>query len=94
MRRDSEMGDQAEKDWKSSREGPGLKVILAIAAIAILVVFALQNTDAADIDFLFWDAGVALWIVIGVTAILGFVVGWLLGRASGKRRAIERIATD
>ena len=49
-------------DWVASKEGPGAKTIVAIVAIVVLVVFALQNTDEADIDFLVWDAGVALWV--------------------------------
>jgi uncharacterized integral membrane protein len=97
MRREGDMDDGRGgdgKDWVASKEGPGAKTIVAIVAIVVLVVFALQNTDEADIDFLTWDAGVALWVVIVIAAVLGFVIGWLLGRASGKRRAIERIVSD
>jgi uncharacterized integral membrane protein len=95
MRREGDMGGDGRsdgKDWNTSKEGPGAKTIVAIVAAVLIVIFALQNTDESDVDFLVWDAGIPLWVVIVVTAALGFVVGWFLGRASGRRRAIEKIA--
>lgn len=94
MRREGDMGKDEREGWSTSKEGVGGKTIIAIVALVVLVIFGLQNTDPADIDFLFWDVEVALVLVIAVAALLGFVIGWLLGRASGKRRAIERISTD
>ena len=41
----------------------------------------LQNRDRANVDFLFWDVEARLWVVIVIAAALGFVIGWLLGRA-------------
>jgi uncharacterized integral membrane protein len=84
-------GREGGKDWQASKEGPNAKTIVAIVAILLVAVFGLQNMDGADIDLLFWDVDVPLWIVIAVSALLGFVIGWLLGRASGRRRAIERL---
>ena len=88
MQREPDMGADEPKDWKASKEGPGVKLILAIGAALGLGIFALQNMDGVDVDLLFWDANVALWVVIAGCAALGFAAGWLLGRASGRRRAI------
>jgi uncharacterized integral membrane protein len=43
------------------------------------LIFFLQNLDAANIDFLFWDWDVAIALAIGISAALGFVLGWGLG---------------
>ena len=105
MRRDDDMrGDErdggrerdreARDDWKRTREGPGGKMVGAIVALIVLVLLAVQNMDEADVDLLLWDVQVPLWVTFAIAGVLGFVIGWLLGRASGKRRAIHRIRTD
>jgi uncharacterized integral membrane protein len=86
--------ERGRGDWVNSKEGPGVKMIVAIVAIVLLVIFAIQNMDETDVDLLFWDLAVPFWVTIAISALLGFVIGWLLGRSSGKRRAIKRIATD
>lgn len=81
--------DERREDWKVRQGGPSGKLVaLGIAAVAVLV-FILQNTDKANIDFLFWDGDFPLWIVIAVVAALGFVGGWSLAwlRARRRRRA-------
>lgn len=73
-------------DWVERREGPGGIAILLILLAVLVLVFVLQNTDEADVDFLFWDAAVPLWIVIAITASLGFAGGWLAGALRRRRR--------
>ncbi len=85
MRREGDPsgGDQG---WVEKREGLSSTMIGAIVALVILVIFVLQNTDEAKVDFLFWDATLSLWAVIVIGAALGFLVGWFLGRSRMKRR--------
>jgi len=84
-------GDRGSRGWSSGKEGPSAKIIVAIAAIVLVVVLALQNLRAAETHVLFWDFSVPLWIVIATPAVIGFVVGWLFGRASGRRKVIEKL---
>jgi uncharacterized integral membrane protein len=63
------------------REGLSWKVIAAGIALLLLVFFVLQNRDRANVDFLFWDVDARLWVVIAIAAVLGFVIGWALGRS-------------
>ena len=58
------------------REGLGGKATALIVAGILLLIFFLQNLDAANIDFLFWDWDVAIALAIGIAAVLGFVLGW------------------
>lgn len=73
-------------EWMERREGPGGIAILLIVVVVLLLIFVLQNTNEADVNFLFWDASVPLWIVIGISAVLGFVAGWLARRARVRAR--------
>lgn len=94
MRRDDDMdggGEDRGDQWKTSREGPSGKMIGAGIAAALLLVFILQNTNEADINFLFWDGGVPLWILIAVSAALGLVIGWFFGRRGGRRAAFRSL---
>ena len=65
--------------------------IVAGVAAVLLLVFAIQNSERVDVDFLFFDSQVRVITVIVVAAALGFVVGWLLGRPGrAERKAMTR----
>ena len=54
-------------------------IVVAVCAV-VLLVFALLNTDEARVDFLFDSVSAPLVLVIVVCALLGFVIGWFVGR--------------
>ena len=60
-------------------------IVAGIAAVALLI-FAIQNSERVDVDFLVFDAQVRVVSVIVVSAALGFVVGWFLARPSRAER--------
>ena len=80
-------GDQ--KGWRETREGPSPRLIVAGVIGLLLLLFVLQNTDEADIDFLFFSGSYPLWIMVVVVAALGFVGGWLVGRSGARRKFKE-----
>ena len=69
-----------------SRENQ-MRLIVALVAAALLVIFAIQNTKEVRVSFLFfhWDARV-IYVII-VSALLGMFVAYLLGR---RRRRVRR----
>ena len=75
-----------------TREGLNPKASIAIVAAVIVLIFALQNAEEANVSVLVWDVNIPLWMVIAGSAVLGFVVGWFLGRGSGRRRAIAKLS--
>ena len=88
---------QRRDDWTERREGPSAKLILLAAVAILLVVFVMQNTDRAQIDFLFWNGDFPLWTMIVVAAVLGTVGGWVIGRigrAERRARDAERRLRD
>jgi len=61
----------------------------------VLLVFALQNSERVDVDFLVFDTQARVVVVILVSALIGFVVGWLIGRPSRiQRRAMRKGQQD
>ncbi|MEX1009053.1 MAG: LapA family protein [Acidimicrobiia bacterium] len=54
-------------------------VVVAICAL-VLLVFALANIDDVRVDFVFETVRAPLVLVIVVCALLGFVIGWVVGR--------------
>jgi len=77
------------------RSGIRPRWIVAGIAAVLLLVFALQNSERVDVDFLVFDAQVRVVTVIVVAGALGFVVGWLLARPSrAERKAMHRGVND
>lgn len=73
------------------RGGIGIRWILGGIGLVLLAIFAIQNSDKVDVDFLFFDAQVRVVVVILIAAVLGFVVGWAVGRPKrAERRAMRR----
>lgn len=54
------------------------RLVSALVVFALVVTFALQNTDSVDVSFLFWDFGVPLIVVIVATMAASVVFGDLL----------------
>jgi uncharacterized integral membrane protein len=90
MRNDDDGRDERRGDWVERREGPSTKLIVLAAVVILLVVFVLQNTDRAQIDFLFWNGRFPLWTMIVVAAILGVIGGWVIGRIGGAERRARK----
>jgi uncharacterized integral membrane protein len=64
--------------------------IVALVIAALILIFAFQNTDRVRVSFLFfhWDARVIYLII--VSALLGMLLAYLLGRRRRRARRDER----
>lgn len=62
---------------------------LIVIFIVLLVIFLVQNDQPYPINFLFFDWEMAGSIFILVNSLLGFAIGYLIGRI-GKREAREK----
>lgn len=92
MRRE---GDQGMGDGTGGppveRSGLSGKWIAVIVAGALLLIFALQNSERVDVDFFVFDTEARVVTVILVAAILGFVIGFFVGRPSKlERKAMKK----
>jgi uncharacterized integral membrane protein len=50
------------------------------------LIFAIQNSERVDVDFLLFDTKARVVTVIVVAAALGFVIGFFVGRPSRSER--------
>jgi uncharacterized integral membrane protein len=104
MRRDDDLGpDDREDPGRASerREPPPLprsgitprQVIIVLFAI-VLIAFAIANFEYVRVNFLLFDTRARLVTVIVVSAALGFVIGYFVGRPSREQRKWLRERPD
>ncbi len=66
------------------------RLVAALTVFSIIVIFALQNIDSVDVNFLLWDFGIPLIVVITATMVLSVVFGdmidWWWKRRKKKRK--------
>jgi uncharacterized integral membrane protein len=91
MRREGDqgMGDGMEGP-PVEKSGLSGKWIAVIVAGVLLLIFAFQNAERVDVDFLFFDTEARVVSVIVVAAVLGFVIGFFVGRPSRAQRKAMR----
>lgn len=53
---------------------------LAIVLVIVAVVFIVTNTNKADLTIGWATISSPLWLTLTVTVLVGFVVGWFVGR--------------
>ena len=53
-------------------------VTTAIAAIALIavIIFAVQNLQVVEVDFLFWSLKLSKFLIILGTYLMGMLTGW------------------
>jgi uncharacterized integral membrane protein len=87
------VSDEPEVFDVDPRTGVPWGVILLFVGIALVVVFAVQNTNDVQVRFLWLDGEFPLSIVILVTAAVSILLGELLGvvyRSRRRRRVAEK----
>jgi uncharacterized integral membrane protein len=92
MRRRGDDGfDETPGEEDLPRSGIRPRWIVAGVVAVLLLIFAFQNSERVDVDFLIFDRQVRVISVILISAALGFVVGWFLARPSrAARRQLRR----
>ena len=53
--------------------------IASLSGVGVLLIFMIQNTEDATVDFLFWNFTWPLWLLILVAALIGAFVWFGLG---------------
>lgn len=56
---------------------------IALASLGILLIIILiQNTQVASVRFLFWELSMSRIILLPLIMIIGFIIGFFVGRKS------------
>lgn len=72
------MADRHDGREAGSRIRPH-HVVVGLCAV-VLLVFALANLDEVRVNFVVDEVRAPLILVIVLCAVLGFVIGWFVGR--------------
>lgn len=76
---------------RQQRRPMGKFIILGVIAV-LLLVFVFQNTAKVSFSFLFFDFTWPMWLMLLITLLIGFVVGFLTSAMLRRRRRRERRA--
>lgn len=85
MSRQAEGGREQRPERSGGRSVP-VPLIVAGVAVALLIVFALQNGRSVPVTFLFYDTNTSLIWALAVTAVLGVILGYVAGWRRHRRR--------
>jgi uncharacterized integral membrane protein len=58
--------------------------VLLLVLLALVIVFALQNTQVVEVQFFFWTLSMSRALVLLGTLVIGLFAGWLIGRFMAK----------
>lgn len=62
------------------------RLVSAAVILGLFVVFALQNTESVEIDFLAWSFNLSKFLMVLLSAIIGVVVWTLAGAYSNRAK--------
>jgi uncharacterized integral membrane protein len=79
-------GDRQRSPAAANRK-TGAKTIAAALLAALVILFAVLNSQTVRVHFVFTTARVPMIVVIAVCAAIGVAVGWLIGRRRAARGA-------
>jgi uncharacterized integral membrane protein len=57
--------------------------IVILVIIALFVIILVQNTQVVTLHLLFWKLGMSQIILVPLTMLIGFVIGYLVAKATG-----------
>lgn len=64
----------------SGRSSITAKQVLVGLLILVVVILAIANSEKVQVDFVVGDIEMQLFLVIVGSAVVGWVIGWFMGR--------------
>ncbi|HKJ75812.1 MAG TPA: lipopolysaccharide assembly protein LapA domain-containing protein [Gammaproteobacteria bacterium] len=61
------------------------RTVLAVALVAAVLIFVLQNTAVVEVDLLFWTVAMSRSLMLLLVLLIGVALGWI-GHAQRRRR--------
>ena len=62
-----------------------VKTILILVLVVLALVIIVQNTEVVPIQILFWQLLMSRIILILLLLVIGFAIGFILARFTGKK---------
>jgi len=67
------------------------KFIVLLVLIALFLIILIQNTQVVTLRLFFWKVGMSQIILIPLTMAIGFVVGFVVSKVTGKQPTQKRL---
>lgn len=68
------------------RPGPSnVRLISALVLAALIVIFALQNTEATTVALFAWTITTSRALMLFVVLVIGIAIGWISRSIRGRR---------
>jgi len=80
------------QETESQRPRPGprnVRLISALVLAALIVIFALQNTEATTVELFAWSITTSRALMLFVVLVIGIAIGWI-SRSIRARRASSK----
>jgi len=62
------------------------KFIVVLVLIALFLIILIQNIQPVTLRLFFWKVGMPQIILIPLTMAIGFVVGFIVSKVTGKQK--------
>jgi uncharacterized integral membrane protein len=62
------------------------RLIVAAVALVVALIFIFQNSERVETTFLVFNVTTRLWVGLVVAALVGVILGLVLGAAWSRRR--------
>ena len=66
------------------------KFIIVLVLIALFLIILIQNIQVVTLQLFFWKVGMPQIILIPLIMAIGFVVGFVVSKVTGKQRKRKR----
>ena len=57
--------------------------IFILVLVALFVIILVQNTQVVTLRLLFWKIGMSQIILVPLTMLIGFIIGYLVAKVTG-----------
>jgi uncharacterized integral membrane protein len=57
--------------------------IVILVLVALFVIILVQNTQVVILRLLFWKLGMSQIILVPLTILIGFIIGYIVAKATG-----------
>jgi uncharacterized integral membrane protein len=57
--------------------------IVILVLVALFVIILIQNTQVVTLRLLFWKLGMSQIILVPLTMVIGFIIGYLVAKITG-----------
>lgn len=62
------------------------KHIIILVLVALFLIILFQNTQEVTLRLFFWQQSMSLIILLAVLLFLGFIIGYVVAKITGRRQ--------